>query len=107
MFSWKQRVSPSFLFSLWSYRTASTKQPLSKQAQRAAWATKVIKTIKESSSEGCIYSPSLREKLANLEDPHPSYQFDPDVKEEILSIFTSGISVDYLSFRQERFKRAR
>lgn len=49
----------------------------------------------------------MREKLINLEDPHQSYYFDQTIKEEILKAFTSGVSFDDISFRQERFQRAR
>lgn len=70
MFCWKRRVSPPLLFCMWSYRMASNKKTLSEQAQRAAWATKIIRTIKYSWPQEDIYSPSLKERLTNLEVPH-------------------------------------
>jgi hypothetical protein len=80
----------------------SEKKPLSESAQKAVWATHVIKTIIDSTAPENAKSPSLCDKVLALQAPNNKYEFSDSSKEEVMRLFTEGIPLDEPFLTQDR-----
>jgi hypothetical protein len=80
----------------------SGKKPLSESAQKAVWATHVIKTIADSDPPENAKSPSLCDKVLALQAPSNKYEFSDNSKKEVMTSFTEGISLAVPFLTQDR-----
>jgi hypothetical protein len=60
-------------------------------AQKAVWATTIIKTITKASLPTSLRDPTLRDLILNLPDPSKKFHFDEAEKYELMELFTEGI----------------
>jgi hypothetical protein len=80
----------------------SGKKPLSESAQKAVWATHVIKTIADSDPPENAKAPSLCDKVLALQAPSDKYELSDSSKEEVLRLFTEGIPLAEPFLAQDR-----
>jgi hypothetical protein len=67
------------------------REQLSVSAQKAVWATSIIKTIRSASLPTSLRDPPLCDVILNLPDPSKEFHFDRDAKNEVMKLFTEGI----------------
>jgi hypothetical protein len=68
------------------------REQLSVSAQKAVWATSIIKTITQASLPASLRDPTLRDLILSLPNPSTEFHFDKTEKKEVIKLFAEGIS---------------
>jgi hypothetical protein len=67
------------------------RRQLSLSAQKAVWATSIIKKISTADFPSSIRDPSLRDVILNLPDPSNEFEFQDEAKNEVMELFKDGV----------------
>ena len=88
-------------------RSFFCRKKLSHEAQSAIWAERVIHFILNAQPLTSVHSLSLREQILKLQNPDDLHEFEPEPKQKVMQLFTSGIPLNYSVFNQRRIQSAK
>ena len=88
-------------------RSCFCRKKLSHEAQSAIWAERVILFILNAQPLTSVHSLSLREQILKLQNPDDLHKFEPEPKQKIMQLFTSGVPINHTVFCQGRIHQAK